>query len=211
MPPVDAPLARRTAEQAAESEHVPDWVWDHITGFLEKLRAHDDNTYRHSLRVGFYAHGVAAARDGSAADRRLALYAGLMHDVGKVAVPADLLHDGPITTAEFETIKKHPEESYHILRSTFPLTAVVAGLHHRVGSDGYGITVRTATGLPSRKARLAVRSARVVFLADYFDAAATRTDRGPRRDDGTLRERMQQAFPGHEAEVSWLVENKISE
>jgi putative two-component system response regulator len=93
---------------------------------------------------------------------------GLLHDLGKIAVPDGvLLKPGPLDRAEFTLVRKHPEAGAEIVR---PLRAFEgpepAVLHHHERFDGTGYPY----GLRGEEIPLA---ARIVAVADAFDAMTT--------------------------------------
>jgi HD-GYP domain-containing protein (c-di-GMP phosphodiesterase class II) len=90
---------------------------------------------------------------------------GLLHDLGKIAVPDRVLHKpGPLDRREFDLVRQHPEVGAEILR---PLRAFEgpepAVLHHHEHFDGTGYPY----GLKGSEIPL---PARVVAVADAFDA-----------------------------------------
>ncbi len=93
---------------------------------------------------------------------------GLLHDLGKIAVPDRvLLKPGPLDRQEFALVKKHPEAGAEIVR---PLRSFEAPepvvLHHHERFDGTGYPY----GLRGEEIPL---SARIVAVADSFDAMTT--------------------------------------
>ena len=108
---------------------------------LARLKTADDYTYMHSVAV--CAMMVALARQVGLDEEqtRLAGLAGLMHDLGKAAMPMDVLNKpGKLTDAEFAIIKTHPVEGYQLLLSGKDVDAVVLDvcLHHHEKTDGSG-------------------------------------------------------------------------
>ena len=103
------------------------------------------------------------------ADARETLRLGaLLHDIGKIGVPDEVLRKpGALTAAEYETIKTHPSAGARILRS-IPFLAPhipIVELHHE-RPDGLGYPY----GLRGDEIPLA---ARIVHVADAFDAMTT--------------------------------------
>ncbi len=95
-----------------------------------------------------HSAGVAASAVALAEEMRLSLReqihmktAGLLHDLGKLVVPPEILdHPGSIPDRKWAPIKAHPYHTYHILETTgFPAEIVEwAGLHHeRLDGTGY--------------------------------------------------------------------------
>jgi HD-GYP domain-containing protein (c-di-GMP phosphodiesterase class II) len=68
-------------------------------------------------------------------------YAGLIHDIGKLYVPAEILSKpGRITALEFEMVKAHPSAGYEILKFVdfpWPISLMVQQHHERIDGSGY--------------------------------------------------------------------------
>ena len=108
---------------------------------LARLKTADAYTYMHSVAV--CAMMVALARqlglDGQ--QTRTAGIAGLMHDLGKAAMPMDVLNKpGKLTEAEFAIIKTHPQEGHRLLQASANVDPMVLEvcLHHHEKTDGSG-------------------------------------------------------------------------
>lgn len=89
----------------------------------------------------------------------------LLHDIGKVVIPEDILNKpGKLTDGEYETIKQHAQYGYDILKEIdcLPNLALGAGYHHeRLDGKGY----------PSGKQEKEIpQVARIIAVADTFDA-----------------------------------------
>jgi len=99
--------------------------------------------------------------------------AGLLHDIGKIAIDNNLLNKpGKLTNAEYEMLKRHPETGYHILKSADAYTSIsdyVLAHHERWDGAGY------PRGLKGKEIPLA---ARIITIADAYEAmTAERTYR----------------------------------
>lgn len=108
---------------------------------LARLKTADDYTYMHSVAVCAMMVALARQIGLDEAQTRLAGLAGLMHDLGKAAMPMDVLNKpGKLTDAEFSIIKTHPVEGYRLLKSGKDVDAVVLDvcLHHHEKTDGSG-------------------------------------------------------------------------
>ncbi len=108
---------------------------------LARLKVRDDYTYLHSFAV--CALMIALGRTlglGHGEVQQLGL-AGLVHDIGKIAVPAQVLHkQGELSAAEVEMVQRHPSAGYRVLNearlySNIPLDVCV---HHHERIDGRG-------------------------------------------------------------------------
>lgn len=91
--------------------------------------------------------------------------AGLLHDIGKIAIDNNVLNKpGKLTDAEYEMIKRHPEIGYHILKSADAYTSIsdyVLAHHERWDGTGY------PRGLKGKEISLA---ARIITIADAYEA-----------------------------------------
>jgi len=112
---------------------------------LARLKTADDYTYMHSVAV--CAMMVALAKQLKFEDahtRQLGL-AGLLHDLGKAAMPSAVLNKpGKLTDAEFDIMKTHPTEGYKMLMASSGVDAVSLDvvLHHHEKIDGSGYPER---------------------------------------------------------------------
>jgi diguanylate cyclase (GGDEF)-like protein len=126
--------------------------------------ARDAYTGSHSHRVAELA-GRVAARLGLPADEvELTRLAARLHDLGKLAIPEDLLRKpGPLTGSERRVLQRHPQIGFRMLDSlgVEPLAKLV--LHHHERWDGNGYP----DGLAADEIPL---GARIIFAADAFDA-----------------------------------------
>jgi HD-GYP domain-containing protein (c-di-GMP phosphodiesterase class II) len=138
---------------------------------LTTVKSYDEYTYHHMVNVCILSLALARAI-GLPRDRAIALgIGGLMHDVGKVKVPQDVLqHDGVLDEEQWRLIQRHPVDGAGlvIVTSRDPYhPAVEAVLEHHVAYD--------ASGYPSLSGRRGPSlSARIVAVADTFDAVTTK-------------------------------------
>lgn len=133
---------------------------------LARLKTSDDYTYMHSVAV--CALMIALARQLKLDDRttREAGMAGLLHDLGKVMIPNEILgKPGKLTDEEFDLIKTHPAEGHKLLLEgsgvgEIPLEVC---LHHHEKMDGTGYPDR----LPGDRISL---MAKMGAVCDVYDA-----------------------------------------
>lgn len=110
-------------------------------GLIATLDARDRYTAGHSAAVAIYARDIAA-RMGLAADQQeLAHLCGLVHDIGKIGLPAGLLEKpGALTLDERREMQRHSEIGERILAKVdtyAEIAAVVRHHHERVDGQGY--------------------------------------------------------------------------
>jgi len=129
------------------------------------LEAKDSYTQGHSERVADYTARLAAAIGLPAMDQDRLRGAGLLHDIGKIAVRESVLHKpGALTDEEFEHIKIHPIVGEYMLRDLkFAQPYLPAVRHHHERTDG--------KGYPDELAGEAIpRDAALMAIADSYDA-----------------------------------------
>ena len=108
---------------------------------LARLKTVDDYTYLHSVAVCAMMVVLAKQLGLDEAKTRLAGLAGLMHDLGKAAMPPTVLNKpGKLTAAEFEIMKSHPVKGHAMLlmSDNFDADTLDVCLHHHEKIDGSG-------------------------------------------------------------------------
>jgi diguanylate cyclase (GGDEF)-like protein/putative nucleotidyltransferase with HDIG domain len=124
----------------------------------------DTYTGSHSARVADLAARVAARLGLDQEQIELARLAGSLHDLGKLAIPEELLRKpGPLTEPERMILERHPQIGFRMLESLGVDTVADWVLHHHERWDGSGYP----DGLPGDQIPL---GARIIFVADAYDA-----------------------------------------
>ena len=125
----------------------------------------DHYTYGHSKAVSRYAAELTRAAGYSKEDIQRIRSAGLLHDIGKLALPDSILTKrDPLTEEEWDIIKHHPEVGARILKHVVGLRGCLdAVLYHHERYDGRGYP----RGL---KGEDIPRDARIMAIADSYDA-----------------------------------------
>ena len=105
------------------------------------VEARDRHTIHHAERVGRYCEAMGAADGLGPEDCELLYQGGVLHDLGKIAIPdAILLKPGPLTNEEFTVMKSHSTEGEHIclsLRSVAHYLPIIRHHHERFDGAGY--------------------------------------------------------------------------
>ena len=147
-----------------------------VYALARAVEAKDSYTEQHTERVA--AGALALGKAIGLSDHELdTLYRGAMlHDIGKIGVPDEiLLKPSGLTEDEFERIKQHPvigEDIARPLRSASSLLAIIR--HHHERFDGAGYPDRlNGSDIPLM--------ARIVAIADAFDAMTTNRPYRPAR------------------------------
>ena len=155
-------------QAAALVEEISESVLRHpnVLISLARLKHSNEYTYMHSVAV--CALMIALARKLGLPDDavREAGLAGLLHDIGKMAVPQELLDKpGKLTDTEFAKVRKHPEEGGSILLASKQVSALVLDvcLHHHEKVDGSGYPHRLQGDQISLMAKMGA-------VCDVYDA-----------------------------------------
>jgi putative nucleotidyltransferase with HDIG domain len=133
---------------------------------LARLKTSDDYTYMHSVAVCAMMVALARELGLKPSDVRKAGMAGLLHDVGKMAVPDGILNKpGSLTDSEFTVVKSHPVKGAEILAMAGDVSAEIIDvcLHHHEKYDG--------SGYPHKlKGEQITSLARMGAICDVYDA-----------------------------------------
>lgn len=136
---------------------------------LTLIKNFDEYTYTHSVNVCVIALAIADALGLSGPEKTEIGVAGLLHDVGKTQLALDLIRKpGKLTPAEFDEIKKHPEEGFVLLGKMAhirPDSAYMVREHHmRYDRQGY----------PGLGPEYVVHpQSQIIAVADCYDALTT--------------------------------------
>jgi putative nucleotidyltransferase with HDIG domain len=137
---------------------------------LLQLKEFDQYTTTHSLNVAVLAMGLAEHLGLSATEVRALGVAGLLHDLGKIQLPLEVLtKPGKLTDHERELMNGHPVEGARLILESdedLDLAAVVAYEHHiMLNGGGYPVM---------HYGRACAVASRLVHVCDVFDALRTR-------------------------------------
>ncbi|WP_219134737.1 HD-GYP domain-containing protein [Janthinobacterium sp. UMAB-60] len=133
---------------------------------LARLKTADNYTYMHSVAVCALMTALARELELAPEQVRSAGLAGLLHDIGKMAVPAAILNKpGSLSDAEFSSVRTHPAAGHRMLLEVGEIDPVALDvcLHHHEKLDGSGYP----KGLRGEEISL---YARMGAICDVYDA-----------------------------------------
>ena len=132
---------------------------------LTRMKNQDNYTYLHSVAVCALMIALAKQINYEGDLQKLGM-AGLLHDVGKMAIPDEVLNKpGKLTDEEFETIKAHPLRGWEMLKASFDADEVSLDvcLHHHERIDGTGYPDKLDASTISLEAKMGA-------VCDVYDA-----------------------------------------
>jgi HD-GYP domain-containing protein (c-di-GMP phosphodiesterase class II) len=142
---------------------------DDVISILSDVYCYDSYIFTHSLNVTIYTIGLAMELKFTEKQLFEIGLGAILHDVGKILVPKEILEkNGRLTNEEFNIIKEHSRAGYDMLRNApniSLLTAHCAFQHHeRINGSGY------PQGITGDKIHL---YAKILAIADVFDAVTS--------------------------------------
>lgn len=137
-----------------------------VFDLIHNMRQNSDLTYAHSINVALICHVLARWIGMTEEQATLAFTCGILHDIGKLRMPPELIDKtGKLTKEEFDKLKTHPIEGYNMLKN-LPIDKHIknAALMHHERSDGSGYPI-------GMKGDEIDKYARIVAIADVYEAA----------------------------------------
>ncbi len=125
----------------------------------------DPYTAGHERKVGIIAEQIALQMGWSATRCEMLELAGLVHDIGKIAVPSEILSKpSRLSAMEMELVKMHPQAGYDILKDVpfpMPVAEIILQHHERMDGSGYPRGLKGDEIMPE---------ARVLAVADVVES-----------------------------------------
>lgn len=137
----------------------------HLFDMIHCLRDFEDETFVHCVNVALISNTLARWLNFGKKDVETATLSGLLHDIGKLAVPKELIKkEEPLTDEEMDTIRTHAVLGYNMLKDQdLSIHVKMAVMMHHECCDGSGYPM----GLKSDQID---RFAKLVMIADVYDA-----------------------------------------
>ena len=138
--------------------------------WLTRLREHDQDTAAHSVNTAVLALALGAHLEMDRRDLRRLGTGALLHDIGKMTVPQEILQKADaLTDEESELVRRHPQAGYDLVTASGKVhteSLEIIRLHHeRWGGHGYPLGLR---------GEMIPRKALMTGLADAYDAMTSR-------------------------------------
>ena len=161
-------LRETTKNEQKYREQLKQQNSDFVKTIVRIIDAKDRYTNGHSQRVANYSREIARRLGKTAEEQSQIYYAGLLHDVGKIRVPKEVINKpGRLNEDEFRQIKIHTVTGYYILKEIYkegPILHAAKFHHERFDGKGYPMGL-SGEGIPE--------VARIVGVADAYDAMAS--------------------------------------
>ena len=134
---------------------------------ITDIRLHDSYTFSHSVNVAVLSTMLGDLCGYSKRKLQIITLGGLLHDIGKLAVPTPILNkSGSLTAGEFKIIRRHPSEGRKILKElTSPIASILAiiAVQHHEHLDGSGSPYHV-------RGKSIHPYSRITAIADVYDA-----------------------------------------
>lgn len=127
------------------------------------LSLYDKNTYAHVCRVAYYANEIGKQLNLSISEMNLLFYSSLLHDIGKIFIPVNLLEkEEKLTKEEYRLLQHHVEFGYFLLpESMMDIKNIIISHHERLDGSGYPYH-KTEKEIP--------KLSKIIAIADSYDA-----------------------------------------
>ena len=161
-------MLRLRLEQQRSAEQVRMGLEGTVQAIADLVEARDPYTAGHQQRVAQLAAAISVEMGLPEAQVRGIHLAGIIHDLGKIQTPAEILSKpGKLSAVEFSLIKEHPQTGYEILKDIefpWPIAQIVLQHHEKLDGSGY------PHGLKGSEILL---EARILSVADVVEAMSS--------------------------------------
>lgn len=171
----DKPMNYDRLLDAVKSLITPGQTIIQYFDMLHNMRSISDSVYSHSLNVAMISRILGKWLHWSSSELDALVLAGLLHDIGKITIPEEILNkEGKLTDEEFQIIRSHPKAGYDRIKDLKIDSRIKkAALQHHERSDG--------SGYPMGVDEIMIDDfALIIAIADVYDAmTAARKYRAP--------------------------------
>lgn len=161
---------------------------------ITDIRLHDSYTFSHSVNVAVLSAMLGNLCGYSKSKLQVITLGGLLHDIGKLAVPTSILNKpGALTADEFKIIRRHPSEGRRLLKELkspiASILAIIAVQHHEhIDGSGYPNHIRGKSIHPY---------CRITAIADVYDALTSVRPYKKAYKPNVVYQMMMHYSPGH--------------
>jgi putative two-component system response regulator len=161
-------VEERTLSLSESEQRLKKNLLESVSAVAAMVELRDPYTAGHQKRVAQIADAIAHELDLSEEMIEGINIAGVVHDVGKISVPTEILSKpGKLNDPEFSLIKQHPDMGYEILKEIdfpWPIAQTIRQHHERLDGSGY------PSGLSGD---VILMEARILSVADVIEAMAS--------------------------------------
>ena len=163
-------LARRNAEEkiATYVQQLEESMQGTLQAVSNMVEQRDPYTAGHERRVGIIASDIAREMEWPAEKCNSLKLIGLVHDIGKIAIPSEILtKPGWLTPLEYEVVKCHVEKGYEILKDVnfpLPIAEIIRQHHEHMDGSGYPRGLKGHEILPE---------ARIIAVSDVLESMSS--------------------------------------
>ncbi|MHB1115772.1 HD domain-containing phosphohydrolase [Sideroxydans sp.] len=159
---------RIKADHREHEQHLQRNMLKTVEAIASIVEMRDPYTSGHQRRVAELAEAIAK-KMGMSREEGLAIrLAGIVHDLGKIKIPAEILSKpGRLNDMEYNFIKMHPQAGYEILKEidfSWPIAQMVHQHHERMDGSGYPLGIKGDEFLPG---------SRILAVADVMEAMSS--------------------------------------
>ena len=173
---------------------------------INQMKKKDSYTYQHSVNVAIYSSLMGKWLNYDNENMKKLGIAAVLHDIGKMKVPDEILNKpDKLTKEEFDEIKKHTKHGYNITLNSQELDDYIAlaVLQHHERTDGSGYPM----GVDDKRI---YRFAKIIAIADVFDAITSeRCYEGRYSPFDALKEIRNEAFKTLDPKIALLFINNL--
>jgi putative nucleotidyltransferase with HDIG domain len=195
----------RADQLEARSIHLASLQLGVLSTLVETLALRDRTTARHAAAVARYARELAEEAGCDEAEQELVHTAGLLHDIGKFALPDHILHADLLSDQDWAVIRRHPQDGATLVGRLDGYGDVAeAILYHHEHVDGSGYPA----GLIGNEIP---RASRIIAIASTFDTLTAReTYRTPMTPQDAIYELRRVAGRQLDAELVEIFVNMLT-
>ena len=179
-------LQEEVRRQTKHTENLSLQIIEALAGAID---AKDTYTSGHSKRVAYYAREIARRVGKSEQEQRNIYFAAMLHDVGKIGVPDQIINKpDKLTDEEYAIVKRHPVIGADILKNVSEIPGIVEGArwhHERYDGSGYPDGLR-GEEIPE--------GARIICVADAYDAMTSKRSYRGILPKETVKEQLKQGI-----------------